>query len=174
MLSFFTLSATTCRYSFKRRVKDISYCTIALPAHYYIVEFDAGLQGVQPHNFVTIGGVVPDIGSHSMISENNVTKQFEWLNRTRLTELASYTELASLEQTGLTDLAFRQYLDLNQLKPSKSQLVINTESTKLEMTFLNTLPESSELSSLESLLFLPWERNEESHILDLNTLGKKV
>ena len=94
---------------------------------YYISEYSHGEDGDTPHNFVTIGGKKIDLKSYSFVGENEPAKQFRWLTWGNIT--MSHWNV-SLE-----------YVSLKRSKPSDNQLVINTSSAKLQLSFLNdTLP----------------------------------
>ena len=107
--------------------KSISKCTVSLQANYYISEYNYGADGVQPFNYVTIGGNLTTLRSYSFIGENDIEKQFRWLN-----------------SLNITVHKFVGYQNSSRAKPSDHQLVINTSSTKFKITFLNaTLPTPS-------------------------------
>ena len=93
-------------------------------SYYYISELIYGEDGVQPSNFVTIGGNLTLRKSYSFIGENAIVKQYRWYENLdkRLGRLLRY-------QTS------------KRSKPSDNQLVINTSSSKLKITFSSaTLP----------------------------------
>ena len=143
-------------------------------SNYYISELIYGEDGVQPFNFVTIGGNLALRKSYSFIGENAIAKQYKWYDNLdkRLGRLLRY-------QTS------------SRSKPSDNQLVINTSSSKLKITFLNaTLPTPlgkyinyyliSHVNNMlylatmiTSLYILPLSNSDTlSHILNFDTIGE--
>ena len=102
-------------------------CTDSLLSKYFITEYTFGEHGYKPHNFVTIGGTKAPLKSYSFVGENSPAKQFNWLSWANIT--MSHWNV-SLE-----------YVTSKTTKPSDHQLVVNTSTSKLKLTFLNdTLP----------------------------------
>ena len=92
---------------------------MSLPNHYYISEYNVGQDGLQPHNFVTIGGNFLNLSSYSVIGENDLERQFRWLKSLNIT----------MDSSG--------YQNSSRSKPSDHQLVINSSSSKFKITFIN-------------------------------------
>ena len=108
---------------------SLHQCALSLPAYYFITEFDPGIIGVQPHNFITIGGVVPNLTSFAILLGNNLSEQFRWMGPNGL-------NISTINST-------RYYLQSDQSKPSAHQLIINTSSAKFKIVFLNeSLPQT--------------------------------
>ena len=143
-------------------------------------EYDSGEDGIQPHNFVTIGGDIVGLASDSLMGVNNVTKQFDWMKQSNQTE-------KNLERI----LSSAQYQTSDQSTPSAHQLVINTFSSKFKIIFLNDalppppgkIPIDLQLLQLtldqtmiNQIYILPFMRNLHStfHILKMGQLGKTV
>ena len=95
-------------------------CAISLPAYYYISAYDVGEEGLQPHNFITIGGNFTKLHSYSLIGDNDFQKQFSWLDALNIT----FNQLSG-------------YQNSTRSNPSDHQLVINASSAKLKIMFLN-------------------------------------
>ena len=111
--------------------ESLHQCTFSLPANYYVIEFDPGIMGVQPHNFITIGGVFPNITSDAILLENNQTDQFRWLS----------TNSFNINISAI--ISSRNFLQSDQSTPSAHQLIINTSSAKFKIVFLNeSLPQT--------------------------------
>ena len=100
-------------------------------ANYFITEYSYGEDGFKPHNFVTIGGPKGKLNpkSYSFVGENDPTYQYRWLTWANIT----------MSNWNTTHLG--RFVNSKRTKPSDHQLVINTSTSKLKITFLNdTLP----------------------------------
>jgi len=110
-----------------------SSCVLSIPNLYYIVEYDPGSIGIQPHNFARIGSENLHISAKETIGEDKTN--FIWMKSKKSRSTKNIWKKA----TGHNN--------------EKSQLIINTKTTKLNLLMLDkSLPATLPGKSISRLI----------------------